>query len=573
MVGGGVISSPKGKKEVGRGSSLDHLRPKGLVGLGHGAPRPCGGHSTVTILAQTSGCVAMGHDRLQLRPRSQIRQSRAAGGGRDSASDDSSSGGDWCAYDADDSSREPSPPAQRALATPPRTLGGDREPPVQPHDDDRVTTDFTDHGVRLTDNTVGCSDDAAGRVVSWRQARKRRKKAGVHPQVRPSKGGRGDHIYGPGWDSREPENIDMLVNYLWHIGDSALESRLCRKDRAYLHRLAEEHPTSETWLELQVFHVWLEIIRDLPGVENQLGTIAIRLEWPEGAQQRDKVIRIKTHECVKAMFPGSPLVMPPLMNEVNRAISRPAILPYNQDCHGVPRDWNRRDAEVYWGARTRARYFRNHGGIHRSAAPDIDIFLEFLHQRNILDKFYHPDYHEGGWYRLHWKGMHNMWQVKGDGWMRAWHGIKLEALYSIAEHGYLFESSDCNQEAGERTLAGASGVYCHKDSTHGKAHNYLRFVDLFGDGVFWAAQFELLVDPGKAVKLKKRTDQWAYPSEGVKITALWICARASTQMVDGDAVSIVGWNPLLEANPHASHRSRGSGQRDSARCGTASGIE
>ena len=32
-VGGGVNPSPKGKKGVGRGSALDHLRPKGLVGL------------------------------------------------------------------------------------------------------------------------------------------------------------------------------------------------------------------------------------------------------------------------------------------------------------------------------------------------------------------------------------------------------------------------------------------------------------------------------------------------------------------------------------------------------------
>ena len=106
-------------------------------------------------------------------------------------------------------------------------------------------------------------------------------------------------------------------------------------------------------------------------------------------------------------------------------------------------------------------------------------------------------------------------------------------------------------------------MYCHKDSTNGKASNYVRFVDLFGDGVFWAAQFELLVDPGKAVKLKKGTDQWAYPSEAVKITALWICARTSAQMVDGDAVSIVGWNPLLEVNPHAP---RGSGQRFHSLC-------
>ena len=229
---------------------------------------------------------------------------------------------------------------------------------------------------------------------------------------------------------------------------------------------------------------------------------------------------------------------------------------------------------ILGGKKTRAKHFRNHGMRSRSAAPDIEIFLEFLNQRNVLEKFCRPDYHEGGWYRLHWKGMQNQWWVlRGDGWMRAWRGIKLVALYSIAEHGYLFESLDCNKDEGERTLNGASGVYCHKDSTHVKANNYVRFVDLFGDGVFWAAQFELLVDPGKAVKLKKRTDQWAYLSEGVKITALWICARASTQMVDGDAVSIVGWNPLLEANPHASHRSRGAGQRDSARCGTASGVE
>ena len=32
-VGGGVTPSPKGKKEAGRGNSLLHLRPKGLVGL------------------------------------------------------------------------------------------------------------------------------------------------------------------------------------------------------------------------------------------------------------------------------------------------------------------------------------------------------------------------------------------------------------------------------------------------------------------------------------------------------------------------------------------------------------
>ena len=386
-----------------------------------------------------------------------------------------------------------------------------------------------------------------------RSARKL-KKAGVHPQVRPSGPSKGDHIYGIGWDSRKPKNIDELVDYLWHISDSALESRLCHKDRAYLHRLAEEHPTSAIWGGLEVFAVWLEVRGDLAGVENQLGTIAIRLGCPEEVQ-RIKVIRIPTHECVRAMFPRQPLVMPPLHDAVKLPISRPATIPpYNPDCRGEPWDWNRPGAHLYWGRRTRAKYFRNHGTSRTSAAPEIDFFLEFLNQRNVIEKFCSPDYHEGGWHRLHWKGMQDMWQLRDDGWVRAWHGIKLEALYSIAEHGHLFQSSDSNKEMGERTLAGSPGVYCHKDKTHQKAHNYIVFVDLFGDGVFWAAKIELLVDPKRAVVLKKGTDQSAYPSEAVKITALWICARTSAQMVSGDAVSIVGWNPFLEANPHKSLR-------------------
>ena len=41
-VRGGVNPSPKGKKGVGRGNSLDHLRPKGLVGFYSDADDPVG---------------------------------------------------------------------------------------------------------------------------------------------------------------------------------------------------------------------------------------------------------------------------------------------------------------------------------------------------------------------------------------------------------------------------------------------------------------------------------------------------------------------------------------------------
>ena len=172
---------------------------------------------------------------------------------------DDSSSEEWCAYD---DSREPPPPAQRALPLA-RTLGARclwrAEPPVQPHDD--LVTDFTDHG---------------------RAPKKRRRKmAGGHPHVQPSKAGPGDHMYGPGWDCREPESIDDLVEVLRGIAGSARDSILCTPDRAYLHRLAEEHPESKAWRDLEVYDVRLELIPDLPGVEGELGTIAIRFGRPE----------------------------------------------------------------------------------------------------------------------------------------------------------------------------------------------------------------------------------------------------------------------------------------------------
>ena len=56
-------------------------------------------------------------------------------------------------------------------------------------------------------------------------------------------------------------------------------------------------------------------------------------------------------------------------------------------------------------------------------------------------------------------------------WRRAWHGTKLEALYSILFHGRLAESRD---EAGGRLFPAARGVHMHKDETKEKADNYMR---------------------------------------------------------------------------------------------------
>ena len=82
----------------------------------------------------------------------------------------------------------------------------------------------------------------------------------------------------------------------------------------------------------------------------------------------------------------------------------------------------------------------------------------------------------------------------------------------------------------------------HKEGTALKAENYIRFVPLFGDGVFWAAKWELRVDRADRVKVKHRTDQWVQRARSVHLVALWLCGRTSAEMHLGDEVTL-SWQP------------------------------
>ena len=68
-------------------------------------------------------------------------------------------------------------------------------------------------------------------------------------------------------------------------------------------------------------------------------------------------------------------------------------------------------------------------------------------------------------------------------WVTAWHGCKLEALFSIMHHGKLRASSD-KEGRGERYHPHAPGIYCHEGKTQDKVWNYARFVPLFRDEFF-----------------------------------------------------------------------------------------
>ena len=56
-------------------------------------------------------------------------------------------------------------------------------------------------------------------------------------------------------------------------------------------------------------------------------------------------------------------------------------------------------------------------------------------------------------------------------------------------HADLFESSDDSQ--GHRYLTGAPGIYVHKTGTREKAENYIHFMPLCDDGVFWGCKWEV----------------------------------------------------------------------------------
>ena len=221
--------------------------------------------------------------------------------------------------------------------------------------------------------------------------------------------------------------------------------------------------------------------------------------------------------------------------------------------HGVPTDWDRpKDNALYWGERTR-RYFEavsGSGGVVPRA--DICAVLKFLQLRTGPDGLpvalrLGPEIpKEDGWTSLRWLGLtvEERTRLETEGWEHAWHGSKIEAMYSILYHGRLFES----RNEGDRWLTGAPGVYVHKDKTSHKAENYIRFVPLCGDGIFWAVKWEVLVDRSQRVKPPRKTDQWVQRGCSVRLVALWLCGRTIDGMREGTEVA-KRWVPELEANP------------------------
>ena len=135
-------------------------------------------------------------------------------------------------------------------------------------------------------------------------------------------------------------------------------------------------------------------------------------------------------------------------------------------------------------------------------------------------------------------------------WVKAYHGCKMESLYSIMMHGKISATKD---PARARTKDKSPAVYCHQEKTKNKVLNYARLVPMFKDGILWSAFWELWVDRSQQFDLTRATststrDQWAQREESVRLAALWLVAY-SVEEVPANSHVIECWDPLVEGNP------------------------
>lgn len=232
----------------------------------------------------------------------------------------------------------------------------------------------------------------------------------------------------------------------------------------------------------------------------------------------------------------------------------PFVPRFYEGALGTPRYWNNRPKPCYWSHQLRQRFQPDAGGV-----VDPSRFMDFLALRMdcggkpIRDKIGDPADQGAGWYRCQWRAFdeaalltEGFAQQIQPRWATAWHGCKLEALYSIMYHGRLLASN--SKDKGHRFFPDAPGIYVHKDGTkHKAAWSYSRFVPLFEDGVFWAAVWEVRVDRARKVP-KSGTDQWVQQDGSAHLEALWLRGVLADEMELGSELSEV-WNPLLEADP------------------------
>lgn len=242
---------------------------------------------------------------------------------------------------------------------------------------------------------------------------------------------------------------------------------------------------------------------------------------------------------------------------------------FNVHAKGLPSAWHAHHNNQVWNRRLALAAKKSHDAAEQR--PDISDFISFLGRRKdkcgnpiqaLFDKPQLVTMLEGDWYRFPWIAFSDAelpttsqgglaYELDGKAsWVTAWHGIRMEALYSICFHGFV-KASCSDGDRGERTHTGVTGVYCFSDERQEKAADqYAVFVDLLRTEVYWRAVLELRVDRSARVPMaSRRTDQWVQPQDSVRLVALCVEGRLARDMVEGQHWISRCWDPLAEANP------------------------
>ena len=82
----------------------------------------------------------------------------------------------------------------------------------------------------------------------------------------------------------------------------------------------------------------------------------------------------------------------------------------------------------------------------------------------------------------------------------------------------------------------------------------MRWIPMCGDGLFWAAKWEVVYASWGSVK---RTDQVIQSAESVELAALWLSVRSASMLPEGTPVQ-AKWSPEREANPRLTQSRRRS---------------
>lgn len=212
-----------------------------------------------------------------------------------------------------------------------------------------------------------------------------------------------------------------------------------------------------------------------------------------------------------------------------------------------PRMLSQEGQPLHWGRRVIRIYFPPPPVMPQVQVPRVREFLSMgslPDGRLVAILVDEPEECGDGWFPLRGTGL-------GEG-RRSGKGRGTAVRWKLYTPSWWTKALRPSQDAtqGEGFFKEAPGIYVHCDTTAQKADNYMRYVPLCQDGVFWAVKWEARVDRSSRVTVSSRygTDQSVRHPQSVVLVALWV--KRSTHGTRQESSDVQAkWDPTMQASP------------------------